>query len=43
LQAEVNFGDGLKIIEGVDIWTFDDDGRIATMKAYYDPTNLRDA
>jgi hypothetical protein len=39
----VDLGDGLKVIEAVDVWTFGDDGRIATMKAYYVPTNMRDA
>ena len=43
LEAKVNFGEGFKIIEGIDVWTFDEDGQIATMNAYWGPTNLRDA
>jgi steroid delta-isomerase len=34
---------GIKVLEAIDVWSFDDDGRIATMNAYFGPTNLRDA
>ena len=43
LEAVADFGDGLKVIEGVNVWTFDGEGRIATMKAYWDPDNSREA
>jgi len=43
VDAEVDLGSGVQVMEALDVWTFDDDGRIATMNAYYGPTNLRDA
>ena len=43
LEAVADLGDGLKVIEGVNVWTFDAAGRIATMNAYWGPTSLRDA
>ena len=43
LSAEVNFGDGARIMSVVDVLTFDDDGRITSLTAYYGPTNLSDS
>ncbi len=42
LEAEVDLGQGIQVMDVTDVMTFDDDGRFATMKAYYGPTNLRD-
>jgi len=42
LEAEVDLGQGIQFMDVTDVMTFDDDGRFATMKAYYGPTNLRD-
>jgi len=42
IEVEEDLGDGIKVLEAVDVWTFDDDGRISTMNAYFGPTNLRD-
>jgi len=42
LEAEVDLGNGIQIMEVLDAMTFNDDGRVTTMKAYYGPTNLRD-
>ena len=44
IEIEEDLGDrGIKVLEAIDVWRFDDDGRIATMNAYFGPTNLRDA
>jgi steroid Delta-isomerase len=43
IEIEEDLADGIKVLEAVDVWTFDDDGRISTMNAYFGPTNLRDA
>ena len=44
IEIEEDLGDrGIKVLEAIDVWSFDDDGRIATMNAYFGPTNLRDA
>ena len=43
VEAEVDFGDGLRVMSVVDVLTFDDDGRITSLTAYYGPTNLSDA
>ena len=42
VDVDAEFGDGIKVVEALDVWTFDGDGRILTMNAYYGPTNLRD-
>ena len=42
IEVEENVGDGIKVLEAIDVWSFDDDGRISTMNAYFGPTNLRD-
>ena len=44
IEVEEDHGDGgIKVLEAIDVWSFDDDGRIATMNAYFGPTNLRNA
>jgi steroid delta-isomerase len=43
LQAELDFGDGRKTLDSIDVMTFDESGRITAMDAYYGPTNIRDA
>jgi len=43
IEAEVDFGGGAQVMSVVDVMTFDDDGRITSMAAYYGPANLRDA
>ena len=42
-RSKRNSRDGIKVLEAIDVWSFDDDGRISTMNAYFGPTNLRDA
>jgi steroid Delta-isomerase len=42
IEADVDFGDGPRVMSVVDVLTFDDDGRITSLTAYYGPTNLRD-
>jgi steroid delta-isomerase len=42
-QARLDFGDGAKTLESIDVMTFDEQGRVTSMDAYYGPTNLRDA
>jgi steroid delta-isomerase len=41
MEAEVDLGQGIQVMEVLDAMTFDDEGRVITMKAYYGPTNLR--
>jgi steroid Delta-isomerase len=41
MEAEIDLGDGLQVMEVLDAMTFDDEGRVITMRAYYGPTNLR--
>jgi hypothetical protein len=44
IEIEEDLGDrGIKVLEAIDVWNFDDEGKIATMNAYFGPTNLRDA
>ena len=43
IEAEVDFGGGPQIMSVVDVLTFDDDGRVTSLTAYYGPSNLRDA
>ena len=44
IEIEEDLGDrGIKVLEAIDVWSFDDEGRIVTMNAYFGPTNLRDA
>jgi steroid Delta-isomerase len=42
IRAELNFGDGTKSLDAIDVMTFDESGRITAMDAYYGPTNLND-
>jgi len=41
--SEVELGGGISIFETTDVLTFDDDGKVLTMTAYYGPTNIRPA
>jgi steroid delta-isomerase len=43
MQARLDFGDGPKILDTLDVMTFDDEGRVVSMDAFYGPTNFRDA
>jgi len=43
MEAVVSFGDERKIIDTLDVMTFDDQGLITSMDAYNGPTNIRDA
>ena len=43
IEVEEDLADGIKVLEAIDVWSFDDDGRISTMNAYFGPTNVRDA
>jgi steroid delta-isomerase len=42
IEVEEQLGDEIKVLEAIDVWSFDADGRIATMNAYFGPTNFRD-
>jgi steroid delta-isomerase len=42
LQARVDFGDGPKTLDSIDVMTFDPAGQIVSMHAYYGPDNVRD-
>ena len=42
MQARVDFGDGPKLLDTLDVMTFGDDGLVVSMDAYYGPPNLRD-
>ena len=42
MEAEVDLGQGAQVMEVLDAMTFDDEGRVTTMTAYYGPTNLRE-
>jgi steroid delta-isomerase len=43
MRARLDFGDGPKFLDTLDVMTFDDDGRVLSMDAYYGPTNFTDA
>src|SRR3954454_12242817 len=43
MDAEAQLGENLTFVEALDVFTFDDDGHIETMKAYWGPTNFRTA
>ena len=43
LNTEAELGDGMTLVDSLDVFTFDDDGLIATMNAYYGPTNFHTA
>ena len=40
IRSELVLGDEILVAETIDVMTFDDDGRIATMTAYWGPTNM---
>ena len=40
MRVVLDFGDGPKTLHSIDVMTFDDDGRITSMDAYYGPTNI---
>jgi steroid delta-isomerase len=42
VSTEVALGDEIKVIDATDIMTFDDDGRVTSMTAYWGPTNFYD-
>ena len=41
--SEVELGEGISIIETTDVLTFDEDGKVSTMTAYWGPTNVHPA
>ena len=41
LQARLDFGDGVKTLDSIDVMTFDAAGLIASMDAYYGPGNIK--
>ena len=43
MDAEAQLGEDLTFVEALDVFTFDDDGYIETMRAYWGPTNFRTA
>jgi steroid delta-isomerase len=43
MQSRSNFGGKPSIIDIIDVFTFDDDGRITTMRAFWGPSNHRAA
>jgi len=42
MQSHSNFGGSPKELDIIDVFTFDDDGLIKTMRAYWGEGNLRD-
>jgi len=43
MDAEAELGEGSTLVEALDVFTFDDEGRITTMNAYWGPTNFHHA
>ena len=43
MRARLDFGEGPKELDTLDVMTFDDEGRVLSMDAYYGPANFRDA
>ncbi|HZP29067.1 MAG TPA: nuclear transport factor 2 family protein [Acidimicrobiia bacterium] len=43
MRARLDFGDGPKLLDTLDVMTFDDDGRVVSMDAFYGPSNFTDA
>ncbi len=43
MTVVLDFGDGTKTLDSIDVMTFDDDGRVTSMDAYYGPTNINEA
>jgi steroid Delta-isomerase len=42
MRARIDFGEGPKLLDTLDVMTFDDDGRVVSMDAFYGPTNFTD-
>ncbi len=42
MQARLDLGDGLKVLDTLDVMTFDDAGLVTSMHAYYGPSNFAD-
>ncbi len=43
MQARPNIGGATFVVDIIDVMTFDDDGRITTMRAFWDPAEMRPA
>ena len=43
MQARANVGGSIFVVDIIDVMTFDDDGRITTMRAFWDPAEMRPA
>jgi steroid delta-isomerase len=43
MDADARLGDDLTHVEALDVFTFDEEGRIQTMNAYWGPTNFHPA
>jgi steroid delta-isomerase len=43
MQARPNIGGTTFVVDIIDVMTFDDDGRITTMRAFWDPAEMRPA
>jgi steroid delta-isomerase len=43
MQARPTIGGATMVIDIIDVMTFDDDGRITTMRAFWDPADMRPA
>ena len=43
MQARPTMGGTTMVIDIIDVMTFDDDGRITTMRAFWDPAEMRPA
>ena len=43
MQARPSIGGTTYVIDIIDVMTFDDDGRITTMRAFWDPAEMRPA
>jgi steroid delta-isomerase len=43
MQARPDLGGELYALDVIDVMTFDDDARITTMRAFFDPTTMRPA
>lgn len=41
LQARSTIGDTTMVVDIIDLFRFDDEGRIVDLRAYWDPTDLR--
>lgn len=43
MQARPDMGGTTYVVDIIDVMTFDDDGRITTMRAFWDPAEMRPA